>query len=77
MRKKKTRATKTPAAIPKRQRRMVCLMNEDEHSIVEDYLEKYKITNRSHWFRETILMHIYKTMEADYPTLFNEHDMRR
>ena len=56
----------------------------DEHfierrrtAIVDRYLEKYKITNKSRWLRETILMFIHKNMEEDYPTLFGEHDMRR
>jgi hypothetical protein len=44
---------------------------------VAAYLEKYKITNKSRWLRETILMFIHKNMEEDYPTLFGEHDMRR
>ena len=45
--------------------------------IVDRYLAKYKITNKSRWFRETILGFIHKNMEEDYPTLFGEHDMRR
>ena len=53
------------------------MMSEEELRIVERYLEKYKITNKSRWFRETILMFIHKNMEEDYPTLFGEHDMRR
>ena len=48
-----------------------------EQLIVDRYLEKYKITNKSRWLRETILMFIHKNMEEDYPTLFGEHDMRR
>ena len=48
-----------------------------ELRIVDRYLEKYKITNKSRWLRETILMFIHKNMEEDYPTLFGEHDMRR
>ena len=62
--------------LPGRQR-MVCLMSEEEVRIVDRYLEKYKITNKSRWLRETILMFIHKNMEEDYPTLFGEHDMRR
>lgn len=62
---------------PKRRQRMTCLMSEEEQLIVERYLEKYKISNKSRWLRETILMFIHKNMEADYPTLFGEHDMRR
>ena len=50
---------------------------EEEQRIVDRYLEKYKITNKSRWLRETILMFIHKNMEEDYPTLFGEHDMRR
>ena len=49
----------------------------DEQQIVDRYLDKYKITNKSRWLRETILMFIHKNMEEDYPTLFGEHDMRR
>ena len=52
-------------------------MSEEELRIVDRYLEKYKITNKSRWLRETILMFIHKNMEEDYPTLFGEHDMRR
>ncbi|WP_298072954.1 hypothetical protein [uncultured Bacteroides sp.] len=72
----KTRAKATPGE-PKRDQRIVCLMNEEEQRIVNRYLERYKITNKSRWFRETILMFIHKNMEDDYPTLFGEHDMRR
>ena len=61
----------------KRERRMSILLSDDEQQIVDRYLEKYKITNKSRWLRETILMFIHKNMEEDYPTLFGEHDMRR
>ena len=60
-----------------RERRMSILLSDDEQQIVDRYLEKYKITNKSRWLRETILMFIHKNMEEDYPTLFGEHDMRR
>ena len=52
-------------------------LSEDEMKIVDRYLERYKITNKSRWFRETVLGFIHKNMEDDYPTLFGEHDMRR
>ena len=61
----------------KRERRMSILLSDEEQLIVDRYLEKYKITNKSRWLRETILMFIHKNMEEDYPTLFGEHDMRR
>ncbi|MBO7260640.1 MAG: hypothetical protein J6U97_04025 [Bacteroidaceae bacterium] len=60
-----------------RDRRITCLISEEEERIIEHYLRKYKITNRSRWMRETILAFIMKNLEQDYPTLFTEQDMRR
>lgn len=77
MRKRRKIATKRIVDEPKRRLRMVCLLSEEEQRIIDRYLEKYRITNKSRWFRETILMFIYKNMDEDYPTLFGEHDMRR
>ena len=69
---------KVPASSPKRSQRMVCLMSEEEVRIVDNYLKKYKITNKGRWMRETLLSFIRRNMvEEDYPTLFNEHEMRR
>lgn len=77
MRKRDKKCAKATPDVTKRQQRMTCLMSEDEQQIVDRYLEKYKITNKSRWLRETVLMFILKNMEEDYPTLFGEHDMRR
>lgn len=77
MRKRDKKCTRATMDEPKRLQRMTCLMSEDEQLIVDRYLDKYKITNKSRWLRETILMFIHKNMEEDYPTLFGEHDMRR
>ncbi len=77
MRKRDKKCIKSTSEEPKRHQRIVCLMSDEEQQIVDRYLEKYKITNKSRWLRETILMFIYRNMEEDYPTLFGEHDMRR
>ena len=77
MRKRRKIAKKRIVDEPKRRLRMVYLLSEEEQRIIDRYLEKYRITNKSRWFRETILMFIYKNMDEDYPTLFGEHDMRR
>lgn len=53
------------------------MLNEEEQKMVDRYLHKYKIANKSRWYRETIMSHILKTLENDYPTLFNENEMRR
>ncbi len=53
------------------------MLNDDEHNMIMRYLNRYKIENKSRWYRETILSHIMRTLEEDYPTLFNENEMRR
>jgi hypothetical protein len=68
---------KVPSGTPKRDKRMVCLLSSEEMRIVDGYLRKYRISNKARWLRETVLAHIHQLMEEDYPTLFNEHDMRR
>lgn len=70
---------KNAAALPSRPRvhPIVFRLNDEEMNAVERYLSRYKIENRSRWYRETILSHVLKTLEEDYPTLFNENEMRR
>jgi len=70
---------KYSAAQPNRPRvhKVAFMLNEEEQKAVDRYLSKYKIENKSRWYRETILSHILKTLEEDYPTLFNENEMRR
>lgn len=77
MKKSKEKYAKASGVEPKRQQRMVCFLSQEEQKTIDRYLEKYKITNKSRWMRETMLAFILKTMDEDYPTLFKEHDMRR
>lgn len=60
-----------------RKKRIVTLVSDEEDRLIDNYLKKYRITNKSNWMRETLLAFIYKNLDEDYPTLFNEHDMRR
>jgi hypothetical protein len=74
----KKNRSKIPGKIkPQRTQRAVFMLSEEESGLIRVYLKKYKITNRSRWFRETILCHVLKNMEQDYPTLFGENEMRR
>ena len=74
---------KTQQQLVKKQRdvarhaRLVCLVSDDEMRIIDSYLRKYKIENKSRWMRETLLAFIHQNLDQDDPTLFNEHDMRR
>lgn len=77
MRKRDKVCSKSDSRTPRRSHKMVCLLSDEEQRIVDGYLKRYKISNKSRWYRETILSFIHKNMNDDYPTLFNEHDMRR
>ncbi|NDW08607.1 hypothetical protein [Dysgonomonas sp. 520] len=52
-------------------------LNEEEYNLICSYVKKYKISNKSRWYRETIISHILKNLDQDYPTLFGENEMRR
>ena len=60
-----------------RKERYSFLVNPDERQMIENYLRKYKIRNRSRWMRETLITFIIKNLDQDYPTLFDEQEMRR
>ena len=60
----------------KREHRIVFMLNDREYNAIERHLTKYKIKNKSNWYRNTILTHVWKILEEDYPTLFNEKEMR-
>ncbi len=74
-----SRKRKHPSANPSHPRvhKVTFLLTDSEQKAVDHYLAKYKINNKSRWYRETILSHILKTLDQDYPTLFNENEMRR
>lgn len=52
-------------------------LNDEEYALICNYARKYKISNRSRWFRETIIAHVLRSLDQDYPTLFGENEMRR
>lgn len=75
--KKKAKSTPIADAALERDFRISITMNEKEYNAVNRYLDRYKISNRNRWFRETILMHVLQKLEENHPTLFNENEMRR
>ncbi|MDF9829975.1 hypothetical protein [Parabacteroides sp. PF5-6] len=74
---KKARLHKNNKPVTPRIHKVTFMLNDEEQRAVARYLERYKISNKSRWYRETVLSHILKVMEEDYPTLFNENEMRR
>jgi len=69
--------TPKPKDTTNRLHKVTFLLNEKELDLMRRYLDKYNIENRSGWCRETLLKHIISNMIYDYPTLFDENEMRR
>ncbi len=73
----KTKGKNLKQRVLPRSKKAEFMLNKEEYELIHFYLRKYKISNRSRWFRETIINHILRNMEQDYPTLFEENEMRR
>jgi hypothetical protein len=54
----------------RRSHRTAILFNNREREAINLYCDKYKISNRSKFMRETIMTEILKRFDEDYPTLF-------
>lgn len=76
---KKSKKVVQPLPQPKMQRRnrVVISLNDKEMNVLNRYYAKYKITNKSKWLRETIIVAVLKQFEMDAPTLFSEEEMRQ
>ena len=74
---KKVKIKSLPTKRKPRTKKIQFLVSEEEYALIDFYLKKYKIMNRSRWFRQVMIGHILKDFEKNYPTLFNENEMRR
>ncbi len=72
---KKSEAPKTRIRMT-RSNRVVISLNDREMAFMNRFYNKYKITNKTKWMRETLIVAILKKLEADAPTLFSEEEMR-
>lgn len=60
----------------KRTNRVAFVFNDEEMKMLNRFFDKYKVQNKSKWMRETIISSILKTLEEDYPKLFEEREMK-
>lgn len=49
-------------------------LNDQENKVLNRFLEKYKIQNKSKFIRETLMSTIIRKLESDSPTLFDHLD---
>jgi hypothetical protein len=53
------------------------LLNDYEIDALNKYCEKHKILNKSKVIREALFSKVIKNFEDDYPTLFEEVELKR
>ena len=53
-----------------RKHKITFMLNDKEMEAIEKYLSRYRIKNKSRFYRETIVRHILKQIEKDTPELF-------
>lgn len=61
----------TPIRNTTRTHRQVFVLNDDENKVLNRYIAKYKVRNKSKLIRETLMMAIIRKMEQDHPRLFD------
>jgi hypothetical protein len=70
MAKKKKKIQPTVIKKPKRTHRQNISFNDKEMEIINAFCAKYKIENRTKFFRQSIISTILQKLEEDHPTLF-------
>jgi hypothetical protein len=55
---------------PKRLHKHTISFNEKEFKVIGQFIDKYKIKNKTQFFRESIIATILQKAEDDHPTLF-------
>jgi hypothetical protein len=60
-----------------RTHRETIAFNDDEYKVIRRYFSKYKISNKSRFYREAIMTSVIQRLVGkDYPTLFSEDEMQ-
>ncbi|GAB1416017.1 hypothetical protein MASR2M117_14230 [Paludibacter sp.] len=54
-----------------RKHKHLFMLNDAENNALNRYIERYRISNKSKFIRETIITAILKKFEEDSPTLFD------
>ena len=60
----------------KRINRQGIMLNNHELNALNKFCKKYRIKNKSKFMREAIFTEVLKKFDEDYPTLFDDPQMR-
>jgi len=54
-----------------RTHRHLLTLNDEENKALMRYIAKYKVSNKTRFIRETLMLAIIRKFEDDHPTLFD------
>jgi hypothetical protein len=60
----------------KRVNRHTILFNTPEYKAIDHFCSMFRIKNRSKFMREAIITEVLKKFDANYPTLFEDNQLR-
>lgn len=60
-----------------RNHRITIGLNDKELEFIEKFFTKHRISNRSKWMREVIILEMYDQIQKSAPTLFDLMDENR
>lgn len=65
----------TDLPVYKRKHRKSILLTDKEISALEQYCQRYKVSNQSKIIREALFKSILTHYDEDYPTLFSKQEL--
>lgn len=54
-----------------RHNRFTVVFNDKEYATLNRFFDKYKVSNKSKFIRESVMKAVLKRLEEDYPSLFD------
>lgn len=73
----KPKQTKPSGSVKKERREhpLALMLTPSEYELVQHFVKKQKITNKSEYFRRLILTEVFNKLNIHYPTIFEEDEL--
>lgn len=75
---RKLKRTAPPSGAIKKERRectLALMLTPSEQELIQHFVKKHKITNKSDYFRRIILTEVFNKLNIHYPTIFEEDEL--
>ncbi|MDO4771287.1 hypothetical protein [Porphyromonas sp.] len=73
----KTRPARRQVSVKKERRDcpLAMMLTPSEHELIQHFVKKHKISNKSDYFRRLILTEVFNKLNINYPTIFEEDEL--